>query len=77
MRLIQKIKQYFCQHTYSGAKLYPAPFHGHIFRCPKCNGRIAYFKAWDDFVWLSENMYQLYVEEGKKLHDVLVGYDEV
>ena len=74
-KLRQRIKQHFCRHTHAGAKLYPAPFLGHIFQCPKCQGYVAYFKEWDDFVGLHESRYRLYLEEGGKLHGAFVWHD--
>ena len=68
MTLMQRIKQYFCRHTYAGATKYTTPFLGWMFQCPKCKGYVVYFKEWDEFVDISEQRYELFREEGEKLH---------
>lgn len=68
MTLMQRIKQYFCRHTYTGATKYTTPFLGWMFQCPKCKGYVVYFKEWDEFVDISEQRYELFREEGEKLH---------
>ena len=76
MKLIQIIKQRLCRHTHNpDVTRCPAPFRGYTFQCPKCSGYVAYFKHWDDFVNISEKKYQLYIEEGAKLHEVFVWSD--
>lgn len=69
MKFIRRIKQYFCRHAYNkDTPKEHTPFLGWMFKCPKCDGYVAYFKEWDEFVDISEKRYQLFREEGKKLH---------
>ena len=71
MKLIQIIKQRFCCHAYNNdTPKRTTPFLGWMFQCPKCQGYVAYFKEWDQFVDISEKKYKLYCEEGEKLHGV-------
>ena len=72
MKLAQRIKQHFCRHTYAGIVKYTTPFLGWMFQCPKCNGYVAYFKNWDDFVDISEDQYEIFREEGEKLFGVYI-----
>ena len=73
MKLRQRIKQFFCHHIYAGVPKYTAPFLGWVYQCPKCDGYVAYFKEWDDFVDISEKRYEIFREEGRKLH----GFDQL
>jgi transcription initiation factor IIE alpha subunit len=72
MKLKQRIKQFFCCHAYNNnTPKYTTPFLGWMFQCPKCNGYVAYFKEWDEFVDISERKFEFLKEEGKKLHGFL------
>ena len=71
MKLTQRIKQYFCRHAYNNSTpKYKTPFLGWMFQCPICQGHVAYFKEWDEFVNISEKKFELFKEEGLKLHGI-------
>ena len=75
MKLARILKQRFCRHAYNAnTPKYHTPFLGWMFQCPKCNGYVAYFKEWDQFVDISEKKFELYKEEGEKLFGI--GYFE-
>lgn len=68
MKLIQKIKQHFCRHIDDpNGRNHRVPFLGFVFKCPKCQGYVVYFKNWDGYYDISEKQYISYTEEGDKL----------
>ena len=68
MKLIQRIKQRFCQHIDDPRhRNKTMPFTGYIFQCPKCQAHVAYFHNWNEYTEISEKERKIFIEEGTKL----------